>query len=232
MLPSCQRRGGIAEAMTGWWESDRVNERSENFSSKLHLGELTMNNDYLWDKTGSDAEIEELENALRNFAHREVIAPAIAKTEVIVFKPKPRVKIFRYAMAVAACLLFVAVSLGIWINVSRNASIDETMAQDTNADKFAVTQNELQKDTTQAGSEIRIYGVEQIPAAKQLKKKIVPIARKVRKHAAASEPALTAEEQYAYEQLKLALSITGSKLRLIKEKVESHEPVAVIEDGR
>lgn len=190
-----------------------------------------MNNDYLWDKSGSDAEIEELESALRNFAYRETPPPALAVTsEVVTFTPKPRVKVFRYAITAAACLLFIAVSFGIWISVSRNAVVnpaDDLVAQNPVAHNpnagviFEIDPVEKLDD---------IVAVNPVPHAK---KKIVPIARKVRKPAtAASEPALTAEELFAYEQLKLALSITGSKLRLVKEKLESHESETVIEDGR
>ena len=44
---------------------------------------------------------------------------------------------------------------------------------------------------------------------------------------------LTKEEEYAYDQLKLALTITGSKLKLLKDKVESVEDESSIrESGR
>jgi hypothetical protein len=38
-----------------------------------------------------------------------------------------------------------------------------------------------------------------------------------------SDVQLTKEEQYAYDQLMLALSITSSKLKLVKDKVEGFE---------
>jgi hypothetical protein len=34
---------------------------------------------------------------------------------------------------------------------------------------------------------------------------------------------LTAEEKYAYDQLMLALSITGSKLKIVKDKIAGTE---------
>ena len=36
-----------------------------------------MNEDYLWDKTGEDPEIEKLENALQVFRYKETAPPAL-----------------------------------------------------------------------------------------------------------------------------------------------------------
>ncbi|MBA2621716.1 MAG: hypothetical protein H0U87_11005 [Acidobacteria bacterium] len=47
------------------------------------------------------------------------------------------------------------------------------------------------------------------------------------------EVRLTDEEQHAYSQLILALSITNSKLKLVKDKLENvREQTAVLKDGR
>lgn len=187
-----------------------------------------MNEEYLWDKSGHDPEIAEFETVLRGFAYRDTAPPAAAKAEVISFAAKPRVKAFRYAMAAAACLLFFAVSLGFWINLSRNSAInpvDDVVAQNLitiDSDDDVTFYREPFKKLD------NIAAANSVPPAK---KKIVPVVRKItRPIVTPAEPAITAEEQHAYEQLRLALSITSSKLKLVKEKIESHEPTAAVGD--
>ena len=41
----------------------------------------------------------------------------------------------------------------------------------------------------------------------------------------AMRPALTEEEKYAYGQLMLALSITGSKLKIVKDTINGVEEI-------
>ncbi len=69
-----------------------------------------MKEDYLWDKTGEDAEIERLENALQTFRCQKNVAPALS-AKVLPFRKKPSRKIFSFAMAAAACIVFAAFSL-------------------------------------------------------------------------------------------------------------------------
>ncbi len=60
-----------------------------------------MNEDYLWDKIGSDAEVEKLEDALQSLRYRETAAPALP-AKILIIKPNPRRNFFRLGFALAA----------------------------------------------------------------------------------------------------------------------------------
>lgn len=190
-----------------------------------------MNEDYLWDKTGSDPEIEKFENALRSFAHRETSPPAIpvevAKAaNVVPFPGKPASRFLRYAMAAAACLVFLAVSFGIWMQFAAYDREDEIATTEQQSDPD-VPKNTAAKSSGEPGINTGINAPPEaqiVPAA--ARKTVLPVARKniaKTKNSRISTGAvkLTEEEEYAYDQLKLALSITGSKLKLIRDKVDS-----------
>ena len=66
-----------------------------------------MNEQYLWDKTGSDAEIEGLENALRVFRYRPFKPPELPAKVMTSVEP-PRRNWFRLGFAVA----FAAAAIG------------------------------------------------------------------------------------------------------------------------
>src|SRR5688500_9810075 len=77
-----------------------------------------MKEDYLWDKTGSDAEIEKLETALRFFRCEETAPPVIpAKVLPFVKKDSPQ-RSFTFLRAIAACLALTSISLGVGILIS------------------------------------------------------------------------------------------------------------------
>ena len=72
-----------------------------------------MNENYLWDKTGDDAEIEQLENALQAFRYQETAAPAILAKN-IPFKTKSNFSFFSLRFAVAMCAILAIIGAGIW----------------------------------------------------------------------------------------------------------------------
>lgn len=200
-----------------------------------------MKEDYLWDKTGNDTEIERLEIALQAFRHTETAPPAIA-AKVLPFKEKPARRIFPFAIAAAACVAFVAISLGVWFQILNNKIEDKT-----DLTKAAQPQNDLVVSTTKAESdtedfvEIKTSVKPNQPDVRQVKKinKIAfaenPPKKSRAQNIKAQKPSvvLTKEEQFAYDQLMLALSITSSKLKLVKDKVEgAEEKVIVRQEGR
>lgn len=194
-----------------------------------------MNEDYLWDKTGSDPEIQKLENALRGFGYRETSPPQLP-AKVVAFNRKPSLMFFRYGMAAAACLVFFAATFGIWLQFFSGpdkVSIDP-------ADRLNDTQtihNPAAKDPGPPKS----IGDLKPPSKRSFTEASRPAPHIKNRNIAKAQnsrlpkPAvkLTKEEEFAYEQLKLALSITGSKLKLIKDKVESGDDKnIVLKDGR
>ena len=78
-----------------------------------------MKEDYLWDKTGSDAEIEELENSLKAFRSKNTAAPDLPQKTFALDKTsmqnaQPRRFSLRFAFAAFACVAFVITSFGIF----------------------------------------------------------------------------------------------------------------------
>ena len=193
-----------------------------------------MKEDYLWDKTGENPEIEKLENALKAFRHQENVPPRIP-AKVIPFETKSPRKFFRFAFAFAACVAFVVVTLGIWFQISNKQS------QPTN--EFANKQTPPEEKVIEIPNNSPIEKVNDLPIEKvktyqQAHKPTVIKARQIvhlKTSAQSFKPKsttikLTKEEKYAYDQLMLALSITSSKLRLVKDKVDGiEEQNAVIE---
>lgn len=199
-----------------------------------------MKEDYLWDKTGEDPEIERLENALQAFRYTESAPPALP-AKIIPFEKTPR-KFFRLAFAFAACAAFVIVSLGVWLRVSSNKiQIAKNPAETTapqNEKKISDNNSVKKQDNL-------ITEIVEIPkqSAEQRKivktRKVIPAIHRQNNLTAQNVPIkkpvikLTKEENYAYSQLMLALSITSSKLNLVKDKVNGVEKQnAVLENGR
>ncbi len=196
-----------------------------------------MKQDYLWDKTGFDAEIENLENALAVFRYKETAPPAIP-AKVIPFRKEESRRSFRFAYAIAACAAFVMIGSGLWFQLSPDEiAIQENWVKTTeqqNSGSFPKA--EIVKNpapivsVAEASPETKIGSTKRTAATKavRINKTISPVVyEKERKaknvEAKKSDVQLTKEEQYAYEQLMLALSITSSKLKMVKDKVEGLE---------
>jgi hypothetical protein len=189
-----------------------------------------MKEDYLWDKTGEDLEIEKLENALQMFRYRETAMPELS-AKVLPFRKQPSRPIFNFAMAAAACVVFAAFGLIVWLQVSNNKTvIGEEFAEATvQQSNTAFTDSKI---TEKSGDLI----VEKIQNSKpSFERKAVKIRQNISPTVRRKETKkqvfkntqpdvrLTKEEQYAYSQLMLALSITSSKLKMVKDKVEGLE---------
>ena len=196
-----------------------------------------MKQDYLWDKTGADPEIESLENALAVFRYKEIAPPALP-AKIIPFKKESPRRSFRFAYAIAACTAFLMIGLGVWFQFSTNeTATQESVAQtiqpqilETISDIEAVENPAPIVNNAETSPKTKIESTKRISAPKAVRKnKIIPaVVRPTEKRdgnivAKKSDVQLTEEEQYAYSQLMLALSITSSKLKLVKDKVEGFE---------
>lgn len=202
-----------------------------------------MKEDYLWDKTGKDPDIEKLENALAVFRYKETAPPELP-AKVLPFRkkePQPQRKIFSFAFAAAAGLLFGIIALGVWIQVLKNnAEIPADLA------KAAKTEIVLPTPEPPIVDGIEVLPFDKAENPKQFAaRKIVATRRNVpvkisrkemkARNTKATKPSekLTKEEQYAYDQLMLALSITSSKFKIVKDKVEGiEEKNAVVKGGQ
>lgn len=207
-----------------------------------------MKENYLWDKSGDDAEIKKLEIALQAFRYQETAAPELP-AKILPFKKEPSRVIFRFVAAIAACVIFGLTVTGIWLQFSNNKIenkselakvsapvIEPTVSNASNnikgnsavskpADLLVKSVAVSKQNTNQKAHKIRYAVTPLNPARTGMKIQ--------NKDAAKPEVQLTKEEQYAYDQLMLALSITSSKLKIVKDKVEGiDETNAVLENGR
>lgn len=209
-----------------------------------------MKEDYLWDKTGSDPEIERLENALQAFRYRETAPPALP-AKVVPLRKEPFYKGFRFALAAAACLAFGVLAFGVWFQILKS-NIEDSRGS------AAVTEprDDAPVPTTTPDSKPAVVaGVTKDPEELSVKKTLnlkqssepkftrihhaypLNARRKETKaqtvRAVKTDVRLTKEELYAYNQLMLALSITSSKLKMVKDKVEGlDEKTAVLRNGQ
>ena len=202
-----------------------------------HQGEvIVMNEDYLWDKTGEDPEIEKLENALAVFRYKETAPPELP-AKVLPFKKKETPRSFiRYAYAAAACAAFVFISLGVFLQISNKpgevmGDVTGIYLPQTNFENPTETFMPLVQKSRAPKEAVKpdvVRVKKSVPAARN-QNKLIAHNKRIKK----PEETLTAEEQYAYNQLMLALSITGSKLRLVSDKIEGTEKQkAVNKDGQ
>jgi hypothetical protein len=152
-------------------------------------------------------------------------------------------------------LAFGAIALGVWLQVLRNSIEDNqnTIAMVKPQPEERLPQNQPSADTTKVKTS-ESAPVQKIDNPKQSsERKFVQVSRtspnlvnpplmnKPQRETKAQnikavkpDVRLTKEEQYAYNQLMLALSFTSSKLKMVKDKVEGieEEPTPVRKEGR
>ena len=178
--------------------------------------------EYLWDKSGSDAEIEELENALSVFRYRETAPPKLV-ADVVPFPAKRAVVYGRSLYAMAACVLAAAILAAVWFGSARTQ-------QDLEQSSVPVSTapvNDPQPAFPRPEPADVVIAPEPPPrhvavrASQNTPRRIRPVKAVLRSKKPVKLENLTADERYAYNQLMLALEITGSKLRLVSDKVQS-----------
>lgn len=184
-----------------------------------------MKDDYLWDKTGDDPEIKKLEGVMAVFRYEQTPPPPFQAQIVTLVEKEPRLR-WSFALAFAAAAVVVT-SLGVWFQMSGDATAP--------AQNLARNIAPPPKQTVPDGLPIqRPIEMPVAVAPRQAKLKSQPgdlSARRGARPAAkilAREKrtvTLTAEERYAYDQLMLALSITGSKLKVVQDTIDR------VEDG-
>lgn len=197
-----------------------------------------MKEDYLWDKIGDDAEIEQLENALAAFRYQETAPPALPQKVFTLEKP-PRRNFFRLAFGFAAfaSVLIVLSVVRFQFSDDKTPAIVETVSE-TNAVKRAektadesfippreIVDPVIPIEKNQSSVAPKIVKVRQ-QSATVARRRAKPEAR-IKKFIEPEEP-LTKEEQYAYDQLMLALTITGSKLKIVQDKINGIEQETVV----
>ena len=186
-----------------------------------------MNDEYLWQKTGTDPEIEKMEDTLAVFRYRDAPLPTAAAHKVASAERASRWQIslaFAFASCVAVAILAVA-----WFQVSREES------SSGNAPEVVfVAGPEIPGASLPVVTEPTPAKPQPIePPTRRSRSgpvKIHPMIASVRRRLNTKDQtpqdsvaALTPEERYAYRQLMLALSITGSKLKIVQNVIDGTE---------
>ncbi|MEZ5427922.1 MAG: hypothetical protein R2747_16750 [Pyrinomonadaceae bacterium] len=185
-----------------------------------------MKEDYLWDKTGEDGEIERLENVLRVFRAPETATPSVSFDPVQAKEEKPRRrKLFflspTFAFGATAMALMILVA-GIWFRFpNQNLSVGDNLAKSITPE----IDIEIPETAPESQSAISPTRNRQRPLLKKIRN---PKSKTRNRINPKSEVPLTEEEKYAYNQLMLALSITSSKLKMVRDKVEGSESQKII----
>lgn len=189
-----------------------------------------MKEDYLWDKTGNDAEIEQLENALQSFRYQESEPPILPiKNKVAEVKPVRQKFSFSFAFSFAACVLLILILVGIWLKFSNNKPVENLAKTASTPDIVTVPFKEIKAEppispkskdeTDKPVTKIRFVKKEKAILRKlRQSRKITP-----KNKTADEEIIVTPEEKEAFDQLMLALSITSEKLKLVRDKVNGAE---------
>ncbi len=177
-----------------------------------------MVNDYLWNKKGEDPEIELFEKQLRIFQYQELTPPRLpAKVSVV----KPYFSFFSLRLAVGLSVIFGLLLYGATILITYDSK-ETAIINRSDLTPHPPTFNPVRVVQSKNDNDRIILPIKPEPQSKpqfinasQRVKRELP--QKVRR--TKNKIRLTAEEKYAYNQLMLALSITGSKLNEVKSKV-------------
>jgi len=185
-----------------------------------------MENDYLWNKNGEDKEVERLEQQLQIFQYRELKPPVLtSKVEVT----KPIFSFYSLRFAFGFSVLFVLLLAGGSLLMTKdsqnearlktidlppeiNTSINSAPVKIESEPELVILQNSPESKPKLQFIKTDLRVKKDFPTHKNKKK--LPKIR------------LTTEEKYAYDQLMLALSITGSKLKEVRSKVNGGEEIA------
>ena len=208
--------------------------------------------DYLWDKTGENPEIEKLENQLQTFRYQETSAPRLSVKAAPMAEKRPRWS-FRFALAFATCAAVLVATFGIWIqfqsgDIETAADLPKTKISPTVETKSPRLNSEFADDSSEPEKNAAVVRTNKNPE-KSADKKLIKTTRKVKKikttvsakikendsipkntelnakntNGEISTEKITYEEKFAYDQLMLALAITSSKLKYVKDKVAGVE---------
>lgn len=184
-----------------------------------------MKNDYLWDKKGNDDEIERLENALQAFRYQPS-APPIVPQKVLQIEDKPKFSffsnIFGFAFAGAASLAILTISLGLWISFSTNKTVEvgevnSSLVESVNVDNQVKVVSHLPNVEVDTNKQVEPQLIK-TKLNKPLKPTRAVFRQKTQRVKTDKLNQLTEEEKEAYNQLILALSITGSRLKEVNDK--------------
>jgi len=170
--------------------------------------------EYLWSKTGSDPEIEQIEAALKSLAYRPTEPPALPAKQFEF--AAPRRSFFRFSISFASAFLaLLAFGTG-WVLLRNEWPAGQQLAVKT-------------------GQPVPVTAIRtEAPAPPVAVSPKVSAPSNPQRRVTAPRPApsrairpqtlmLTKEEADAYRQLMTALSITSTNLKIVKDKIGGTE---------
>lgn len=170
--------------------------------------------EYLWNKIGSDPDIEQIEASLRTLAYRPT-APPVLPAKQFGFAV-PRRSFFRFSVSFAAAALALTAFGTAWIllriepNADQQAGIKVTL------------QPAVEPIRTEAAAPIFAESPKFSSPIKTKRRPDPP--RPTRSNAIRPQTlVLTKEEADAYRQLMTALTITSTNLKIVKDKLDGTE---------
>ena len=176
-----------------------------------------MNHEYLWSKTGNDAEVERLEGLLSEFRFDEKSSVELPATNFVpVAVPKRRLFLTLSFAVSAAGVVLVA----ILFITSRNVPVAK---QEPGEGSLAETLGSKNHE------EIQNTFIERAKADSSAPKQGYFYRAKTTQHlpkpnrsprTKTAKQNLTKEEKYAYDRLMFALSIAGSKLKVVQDTID------------
>jgi hypothetical protein len=185
-----------------------------------------MSEEYLWDRTGSDPEIEKLETVLRKLAYKQNDSPPLpAKVLTLPAARRSWFHGLRMAFTLGGVSVLI-LGLGTLVFIQKQTSSHQ------NATVAPPQESAMPLPTIEKTEPTIDPSVSRSPIARKV---FIPIHRNAvpRKSAAIKtvheeiqrkpEVKFTNEELYAYNQLMLALSITSSKLRIVNDKINGSD---------
>jgi|SRR5687768_5619874 len=175
-----------------------------------------MNQEYLWSTKGSDPDVERLEGLLAEFRFDgDSASEQKAKNIIPVARVSKRRFVLGLSFATGAAAL---VLLAIWVTTGPVVPIANVEKNTGSGEVTAVLKNDNAREgrLTDSASDI-------VPKAEPTRPQAQPARPKVNRSAKASKAEkgkLTKEEEYAYDRLMVALSIAGSKLRVVQDTID------------
>lgn len=182
-----------------------------------------MKQDYLWDKNGQDEEIQHLEAVLSVFRHDGTSRPPVLSDA----KENARRSWFlSFGLTFASAAVIVVAVVSMFVFMSKGARTETARAPKAVAPISSGSEDHARNaspsvvpaEKRSVTPEPAIASALKIKAASARQRNLVA-ARAVRQ----KQPKLTREERFAYDQLMLALSISGSRLKIVKDAVEGTE---------
>ena len=162
-----------------------------------------MKNDYLWSKTGTDAEIERLESLLSDFRYTPSAAPEPVRAAAR-----------GWWWTLVPVAVATVIGIVIWTGGTRNSlqPVGDEVAQVIPVVErmpVATTATDEPLGPSRPTITNAMYAVRRSPKAKARKSRPVDLP-----------VTLTAEEKHAYEQVLLALYVSGSQLKKAQDKID------------